>query len=331
LHATAGLTQFAVVNRGAHVGSFVVISGDRALGRVDGIATGATSSLALRLEAGAYRTSCEAGTSVGGGALVVGPPGPAPRLGQAPDLLSATSTYRAYLRSQVAQLGVASAALRKDVDSGDLAGARAPYLTARLLYSRVKAAARNFGDALLPGVVDLDAAIDPDPSAGVGGLPLIAQGLWSGRTVDLAPAAAALVANVDALRNRFGSMHLDAVSMAAGATRGLGDLSHHELVGRAEPADHLDLVDAQGVVDGSAAVLDALAGALRRRDASLASTVSSRLTGVQRLLAGLRTPSGFPATPTVSADELRRLATAVDGAADAYSQVPAALARPVAG
>jgi iron uptake system component EfeO len=329
LHTVPGLTRFTVANRGAHAGSFTVLAGDRAVGRVEGLPSGATSSLSLRLAVGGYRIACEAGTSAGGGALVVGPSGVAPRLGQAPDLLAATTLYRSYLRDQVAQLRTATTKLRGDISSGRLTAARTPYLTARQIYSRVKGAARNFDNALEPGMADIDGAIDPDSASADTGLSRIAEGLWSGRTGGLAAVADALVTDVNTLAGRLGSMHLEAVSMAAGTSVQLGDVVAEQLAGRSGAADQLGLLEAQGVVEGSLAVLVSLGGPLRRRDAALAATVASRMASVQRSLAGLRTPSGWPATTTVAPGRLRRLVVAVDAADDSYSLIASVLTHPV--
>jgi len=177
-------------------------------------------------------------------------------------------------------------------------------------------------------VTDLDAAIDPDaPTAGTG-LSRLADGLWSGRTDGLAAVAATLVADVDLLADRFASMHLDAVSMAAGTSDQLGGLVDRELAARSGTSDQLGLVESQGVVEGSEAVMASLGTPLRRRDPELATTVSSRLAGLERRLAGLRQPSGFPPVEAIASGSRRQLAIDIDAAADAWSQVAGALTRP---
>ncbi len=206
--------------------------------------------------------------------------------------------------------------------------ARSRYLAARQTYSRVKVAADNFGIALLPGVTNLDSQIDPGRSPADRGLPRLADGLWSSRTQGLPAVAAALVADIDRLADRFGSMHLDAVSIGAGTAGALGDVVTLDLVARSGTAPQLGLIESLGVVEGSQAVLSSMGGPLRHRDAALAATVSARLADVEQQLAGLRMASGFPSTDAIAPTALRRLAVGVDAAADAYSQVAAALTRP---
>ncbi len=327
--APVGMSRFSVVNHGPADGSFAVFAGDRALGRVVGVPRGASTSFDLDLVRGAYRTACQAGSSAGGGTLLVGAAHDSPSLGQPADLLAATTAYRAYLHGQTAQLLVAVGTLRDDLSTGDLEGARASYLTARLIYSRVKVAARNFGNAQLPGVSDLDRSIDPAPNGATSGLPRIAAGLWAGSTLGLTDVAAALTADVDRFDTRLASVDLDAVSVANGTADQLGDLVNDEVAGQAEPADHLDLVDVQGVVDGSIGALSALRAALARRNPTLEATVTARLATVEQLLTSLRGAAGYPETSAVSPATRRQLASALDASADAFSLVGVVLAQPV--
>jgi iron uptake system EfeUOB component EfeO/EfeM len=328
IRTAPGMVHFAVTNHGTAAGTFAVIEGDRAIGQLEGLATGASTSLVLDLGAGVYRTACQAGSSAGGGSLLVGASDDAPALGQAADLLSATATYRRYLLGQVTQLATSIGDLRGALASGDLASARAAYLTARLTYSRVKVAADNFGDALLPGQANLDEAIDPPPGGARRGLPLVAAGLWAGSTNDLPAAVDDLQSQVVELQRRLASMHLDAVAIGAGTSGALGELVSSELIGGAEPASHLDLLDAEGVVEGAQAVWASLRDPVAHRNGRLAAEVSTRLELASRQVAALKGPAGFPATASVPAGTLRQLAEEVDAAADSFSQVPAALTRP---
>ena len=127
---TAGLTQFAVVNRGAHAGSFAVISGDRAVGRSTGSRAGGVLVGAPPATGGAYRTACERARRSGGGTLVVGSSERAPPLGQAPDLLGGHQHLSCLPPDQVgpAADGVGRAARRHRL--GRPRRRRTPYLTA---------------------------------------------------------------------------------------------------------------------------------------------------------------------------------------------------------
>jgi iron uptake system component EfeO len=331
LHAAPGDVRLAVRNEASATGSFVVLQGDRALGRLDGLPHGATDTLTLQLVEGAYRTTCQAGSAVGGAALLVGRAAGAPTLGQAADLLAATGTYRSWLRGQIRDLQSAVASLRDSLAAGDVASARSRFLAARLVYSRIKVAGRDFDTAQLPGSVDLDEAIDPRPAGATHGLGRIAAGLWSGSpTTTLVATATRLAGDVDALADRVGRLHVDAVSVMEAQTALLGTLVPDELSGRAEPDSHLDLVDAQGVLEGSQAALDAFERPLRARAAGVEGVVAARLTHLEQLLAAVRSPSGYPSTAALPASQRRALADAADAAADAYAQVAPALARPMA-
>ena len=250
-------------------------------------------------------------------------------LGQATDLQAAANAYRAYLTTQAGQLAAAVGRLRDAISAGDVPRARQAYLDARLIYGRVELAARNFGDAEPAGVVDLDQAIDPSPTDAVSGFPRLASGLWGGSTVGLVGAADDLQGEVGQLEARFAAIHLDAVEIAAGAPRLLGELVDDALAGRAEPLSHSDLTDVQGVVEGTQAVLDAVRTPLHDRDPNLEGQVSTRLASVERELAALQTPTGYPQIVSVPADALRALAEAIDASADSLASVARALSRPV--
>jgi len=327
LRTGPGLTTLRITNHGTAAGTFTVLSGDHVVGLLRGVPVGAAATLVLDLDKGVYRTDCHTATE-GGGRLLVGVPSDVTSLGQPADLLAATTNYRAYLRGQTSVLLADVRQLRSALAGGDLTGARAAYLRARLVYGHVKAAAANFDDALLPGLVDLDAVIDPPPDGATGGFPRIASALWGGASTGVVPATDALIAEAASLQSRLAGIHLDAVSIAEGQVSTLGEVVDGALTGHAEPASHLDLVDAQGALEGAQAAIGALREPLRRRDPNLETRVVARLATVATLLATLRAAGGYPVTGAVAPAVLRRLADDVDAAADALSAVPGVLARP---
>lgn len=328
IRTSPGLTTFAVANRSGGAGSFAVLSGEHVVGQVTGLARGAGTSMRLTLAGGAYRTACDAGGIQSGGTVLVGADAQAPTLSQPADLLAAAGTYRSYLLDQTRQLVAAVSGLDDALARGAMADARSRYLAARLLYARVEVAAANFGAVDLAGRPDLDARIEPPAGGGGGGFPAIAAALWGGSSLGVDRVGARLSSDVRALQTRLGASHLDVVTAAGADATRLGDLVGTALEGAMEPASHFDLVDVQGVVDGTAALLDAVRAPLRRRDAALDAQATARLSHVQALLDRLRTPAGYPTTDHIGPVDRRSLAAALDAAADSVSRVGSALSRP---
>lgn len=203
-----------------------------------------------------------------------------------PNLTAAVAGYRTYLDDQTSQLVAAAQTLRDVIAAGDLAGARAAYIAARLIYERIASPAGRFPALAL--------AIDSQPLHGVvdpaSGVHKIEFGLWSSNTTDgLGPTADKLVADVSTLREQIRSISIDAIQM----TDAYEQLVKHPVAAtfQQEPYSQLDLLDHAAQVEGSRVVFDALRPAIEARSPSSATDIEDAFANVDATLEPFR-PGG---------------------------------------
>ncbi len=299
-----------------------ILSGNHVVGALERVPADRDLTLTLDLSPGAYRMSCTVGLVESGGEVLVGSSAAPPELGQAPDLAAAMVAYRSYLAGQASQFRSATAALLDAIRQGSTSTAQTRYSSVCAVYGHVRAAAANFFDELTPGLVDLDAEIDPavDPAqAGrQGGLPGVEYGLWvRGSTAGLIPVATGLVASATALQQRIGTLDLDGLEVASGATFLLDDVTSQDLTGIREPYSHLGLVDARSAVEGAQGAFVALRSAISRRDRGLGAELTQSFSTAAASFSAAA--SGQPAV----------VAQGVDALADAMSSVESTLSQPV--
>ncbi len=266
--------------------------GGAVLGEVEGLATGTTRPVVVRLAAGSYNVMClpqdedaVQGPVVritGGGA---GSPAVVPVTDQ--DLIPPTLLYQKWVAAQLPGLIRDVGTLQAAVDRGDLAGARSAWLPAHLDYERLGAAYGAFGD--------LDASINGTTQGLPGGLTdpgftgfhRLEYGLWHGQSAaSLAPFAARLSSDVQSLQTMWATTQMDPLLLGLRAHEIIENAVQFELTGRTDYGSDSNLATVRANLAGTEEALTLLRPLLVTRMPSLPvidtamATAESELTSV---------------------------------------------------
>jgi iron uptake system component EfeO len=268
---------------------------------VESLAPNATRPMRVRLGHGAYAFRCYPNDSdaVNGptvrvtGGLAVGSPAVLPMSGL--DLAGSVKTYSAYVTKGLATLAGKVAALDSVTRHGTRGQAERAWLDAHLVYNRLGAAYGTFGDFAdeidglpdgLPGGVH-----DPD----FAGLHRIEYGLWHGESLtSLAKLTAKVTASVAGLRVDWPKEQVDPNDLPLRAHEIMENTLQFQLTGSADQGSGTSLGTALANVDGTQAVLDALAPVMRSRYTNWPS-VGTWMSTLRTALHAARRPGGRPA------------------------------------
>jgi iron uptake system component EfeO len=273
----AGTQAFDLRNTGAAATEVYLVDPGtgKVYGEVDGLAPDTSRPMVVDLGSGTYAFKClaEDTDAVTGPSVVVPghtPQGPAALPVNQHDLIPPTLTYQKWIGARMDDLAAGVARLRADIDAGDLAAARADWLTAHLVYERMGAAYGTFGDA--DGKINGTAARGDggadDP--GFTGFHRIEYGLWHGRpAADLRGPAAGLEADVRALRASWAQARMNPADLGLRAHEIMENTQQFELTGRTDEGSGTNLATARANLDGTREVLDLLHGLLVPRDPAL--------------------------------------------------------------
>jgi iron uptake system component EfeO len=195
---------------------------------------------------------------------------------------------------------------------GDQNASRAAWLTAHLAYERLGAAYDTFGDFAdeIDGMPDgLPAGVrDPD----FVGLRRIEYGLWHGQSpASLAPYGDKLGAAVAGLRENFPKERTDPNDLPLRSHEIMENALQFELTGQADQGSGTGLATIGANLDGTQAVLNALAPVMTKRYAGWPS-VATWIANTRALVAKGKRPDGTWIAPTALDPQTRtRLNAAV--------------------
>ncbi|MFC1413947.1 EfeM/EfeO family lipoprotein [Streptacidiphilus sp. N1-12] len=209
------------------------------------------------------------------------------------DLAGPVNAYRRYVDGALPGLLADSRRLDADTAAGDLARARTDWLTAHLDYERLGAAYNSFGD--FDGAVDGTADGLPGGTADPSwtGFHRIEYGLWHGQSAaGLRPLTRGLVGSVQGLIADFPSADIDPGDLPLRSHEILENALQFQLSGSADYGSGSTLATLGANVQGTRAVLAALAGLITPRDPGLLDALDGGLTALDTELAACRTPSG---------------------------------------
>ncbi|MFI1766686.1 EfeM/EfeO family lipoprotein [Streptomyces sp. NPDC020800] len=273
---TPGVQTFTLHNAsGGAAEVYLEDPGDHVVyGEVEGIGPGTTRQLTVRLGKGTYAFKCvpdDADAVTGPSVRITsGRRGP----GAAPvtehDLIPPALAYQKWVGGGLDEVVRLTAGLRRAIDRGDLAGARAAWLPAHLQYERLGAAYDAFGDA--DGRIN---GTDAGLPGGTGdenftGFHRIEYGLWHGQSADrLRAPAAALLKAVTALRDSWSQSRMDPAQLGLRAHEILENTVQFELTGRTDYGSGSNLATARANLDGTREVLSRLRPLLTPRYADL--------------------------------------------------------------
>jgi FTR1 family protein len=320
----AGRVEFKVTNGGTgRVSEFEVLSGARILGEKENLVAGLSGSFTVNLKPGQYSISCPGGKTAATGVLDVGGSAAAAAGSDDPLLKSATASYASYVTSQSKTLTARTEKFVAAIKAGDVAQAKALFAATRAPYETIEPVAESFG-TLDP---EIDARVnDVEKGTPWTGFHKIEQGLWVKRsTKGLAPIADKLLADVKKLQAKTTGLTYQPEELANGANGLLDEVSASKITGEEDRYSHTDLSDFAANVEGSEAAFGLLAPALKKTDATLATTIAARFDAVNAELDTLKQGDAFPSYDTVDSAQRKKLSQLVDALAEPLSKVASTL------
>ncbi|WP_432983997.1 EfeM/EfeO family lipoprotein [Dactylosporangium sp. CA-233914] len=244
----------------------------------------------------------------------------------AQDLVTALGAYEGYAAARLAELADDVTALRAAVAGGDVAKARAAWLTARLRWARVGAAYGTFDD-LADAIGGLPQGLpggtgDPD----FAGLHRIEQGLWHGEDpARLLAVVDRLAADVSRLRDTLHEVLPAPADLPLRAHEILEDALRDDLTGLTDLGAGAGLAATWAGVEATEALLDMLAPLLDARRPQLLPAARAGLAALRQALQAARSGDAWPAPDTLAPASRRRIDAALGGALETLAQVPGLL------
>lgn len=264
----------------------------------ENIAPGFHSLLTAKLKPGEYEITCGL-LSNPRGRLVVTPSETSEAERAAPPItafIGPLSEHKVWLTGQSGQLIEAVTALDAAIQAGDLDGARAAWLSARLPYKRM--------EAVTGRIADLENSIDPLPDylekreddPAFTGFHRIEYGLWGQNGLEgLAPVSARLLADVTALKDRLREMRLAPEELAGTAARLADRLANGQIAAGEDHWAGADLAGFEANLDGIAKGAELVLPLAKEADPATGAAFGKAMGAVREALGRLHRDGQFPA------------------------------------
>ncbi|MFJ9841467.1 iron uptake transporter permease EfeU [Kitasatospora sp. NPDC101155] len=327
-----GQQVFQMHNTGDKVSEvYLVNPGTGAVyGEIEGLAPGTTRALTATIGSGDYAWRCvptggksvtSAAVHVSGGAEVK-----AVKPVNEDDLKAPLDSYKDYVNKGLATLMTQTQKIQTDVHGGDLAAAKADWLTAHLQYASLGAAYGTFADLdkKIDGRADgfADKADDKDFT----GFLRLEYGLWHGQSAaDLTPVADELAQNVAKLVHDFPTQDFDPGDLPLRAHEILENTLQFELTGDTDMGSGTNLATAQANLAGTQELLTLLQPLLDERDPQVLVRVNAGMKRVGDLVAAAHTADGWTPPDKLPAESRRQLNGATGQLLEDLSPIPALL------
>lgn len=317
LTVPAGPASFVIRNDSSRPLEWEILDGVMVVAERENIAPGFTATLTERLKPGTYQITCGLLSNPRGTLTVT-----ATAASEAARTAPPVAEFIGPLSEMQVRLIQAGAALERDtralaeaVASGDLASARAAYVTARADWARLGTATGRASDLVnrMSPTAAVLARREDDP--GFTGFHRIEHGLWSkGSTEGLEPVARSLAEDATALRARLRGITLEPADIAADAAR----LARHLAEGQVRQG--VNLYSGEDAAEFAAA-LDAVAGAAQVLSPLTTAAAPDAAAGVEAEIARTRTAiKAMSSDPSPAArDRVAEGFTALAGALDALN------------
>lgn len=291
----AGRTTFEIYNASRRPVEWEILDGVMVVEERENIAPGFHSLLTAKLVPGTYDITCGL-LSNPRGKLVVTPSAESEAEKAQPALqafIGPLSEYRVFLILQASALARETEKLASAIKAGDLEGAKAAYLAARLPYKRIETAMGRVGDLrnAIDSIADYFSRREEDPA--FTGFHRIEYALFAQKTLaDLDPVAAKLSADVAALKDRLRTLEVAPEELAGNAERLARRLADGQIQAGESRYAGSDLTEIEAGLEGiekSVMVLEPLAvGA----DPAVAAGVKNGIGGARSELAKLKSDRG---------------------------------------
>jgi high-affinity iron transporter len=314
---TAGAQNFTLNNTGHSTAEVFLInpSTNAVFAEIENLAPGTTNPIKVTLAAGSYAFRCAFtdGTALTSKTYSIGGSGAGSSTGVTPvtdqDMQQPVADYRAYVQQQLPVLLADGQKLAADLDSGNLAKAKADWLPAHLDYEGLGAAYGTFGD--YDGAIDGLATGLPDgvDDASWTGFHRIEYGLWHGQSdAVLKPLGGKLVADIKGLIKDFPSETTDPNDLPLRAHEILENALQFQLTGIADYGSGTALATVSANLHGTQVVLSTVVGLMQTRDPQGLKTIN---TWIQKLAADLdaahRPDGSWTPLPQLSAAQRQKL------------------------
>lgn len=338
--APSGTLSFSVKNDGDKVTEFYLLGSDRLriVGEVENIAPGLTRELVVKAAPGTYYTACKPGM-VGKGIqskfTVTDSGADLTPTGEDKALVDeADKQYQAYVKDQATQLTAQTATFVDLYKKGDDANARALYAKARMHWERVEPVAESFGD--LDPKMDLREA-DLEKGQEWTGWHRIEKDLWPPKTgytamskTERAKIADQLLADTKTFESRTKTTTFTADKIANGSKSLMDEIATGKVTGEEETWSHTDLYDFQGNVDGARVAWENLRPLLKKKDATLDTSIATKFAALQKLLdqhriSGSGDDAVFTSYEKLSKAQVKELSDAVNALSEPLSKLTAAV------
>ncbi|MFE4976745.1 iron uptake transporter permease EfeU [Kitasatospora sp. NPDC056651] len=299
-------------------------------GEIEGLAPGTTRALTATIGSGDYAWRCvpTGGKSVTSAAVHVsgGTEVKAVKPVAEDDLKAPLDSYKAYVGQGLATLVTESRKLQADVRSGDLATAKADWLTAHLQYASLGAAYGTFAD--LDGKIDgrPDGLAGKEQDPGFTGFLRLEYGLWHGQSAtDLTPVADGLAQDVAQLAHDFPGQDFAPGDLPLRAHEILENTLQFELTGDTDMGSGTNLATTQANLAGTQELLTLLQPLLDERDPQVLVRVNAGMKRVGDLVAAAHRSEGWTPVDRLPADARRQLNGATGQLLEDLAPVPALL------
>ncbi|MFJ3221039.1 iron uptake transporter permease EfeU [Kitasatospora sp. NPDC086801] len=299
-------------------------------GEIEGLAPGTTRALTATIGSGDYAWRCvpTGGKSVTSAAVHVTGGGEVKAVKPVAeeDLKGPLDTYKDYVDKGLATLLTQTRKLQADVHGGDLATAKADWLTAHLQYASLGAAYGTFAD--LDGKIDgrPDGLADKAQDKDFTGFLRLEYGLWHGESAaDLTPVADQLAADVAKLGQDFPGQDFDPGDLPLRAHEILENTLQFELTGDTDQGSGTNLATTQANLAGTRELLTVLQPLLDERDPQLLTRVNAGMNRVGDLVAAAHKPEGWTALEQLPAETRRQLNGATGQLLEDLAPIPALL------
>lgn len=316
----AGTHEIRVANKGSKVTEvYVYAVGDRIMGEIENVTPGISRSFQVALTPGRYEIACKPGMVGDGVRRPLTVTGKAVAAADGRLLTDAVAGYRRYVVSQAGVLAQKTAKFADALRAGDLERAKALYADTRVHYERIEPIAESFAD--------LDYAIDIRADGVESGKPWtgfhrIERALWKdGDVRQAARYADRLERDVARLVTTLKTTEITPAQLANGARQLLDEVATGKITGEEERYSHTDLADFQANLDGAKAAYAELRPVVAKRDPALAATVDRRFKALQQLLESHASGGEFVSYTSLTKQQIRRLADAVDAVSEPLSRV----------
>jgi high-affinity iron transporter len=324
-----GQQVFQMRNTGSQTSEVYLINPatNAVYGEVEGIAPGTTRALTATIGSGDYAWRCvptsgnavtSATVHVSGGTAV-----PAVIPLAASDLDAPLAQYKAYVNTGLATLVPETRKLDADLHAGDLAAAKADWLTAHLDYASLGAAYGTFQnfDQEINGRADGLPLGVGDP--GFTGFHRLEYGLWHGQSGPALTAVAdRLVTDVTGLQKAFPTQDFDPTDLPLRTHEILENTLQFELTGDTDEGSGTNLATAQANLSGTEELLTVLRPLIAKRSPDLLATVDADVSRVSALLAVQHTGAGWTPVEQLAPTARETLNGAVGQLLEDLSPIP---------